>query len=166
MRQVAVALLLFLPTVCACMEYSAGRRDDGVWVVPDDYRVDPNLHQKYRAIRDFQPPDLLPNPNNDAHLKMPLITTDYVWEVRHSVGGKLWIFSPEYRDRECRLQGCYGTFVYEISIFPDGRVEPGWRQIENPKYVLMRADRAIPLSDPRNRLSWGDAPLFEPIVKK
>ena len=165
MRRVAMLLLLFFPTISACVEYPAIGKDGRVWVIPDDYRVDPNLYPKYRAIQDFQPPDLLPNPHNDPHLKMPVITTDYVWEVRHNVRGKLWIFSKQYREQECRLERCYGSFVYEISISPDGRAEPGWRQIENPKYVVMRGDRAIPLSDARYDLSWGDEPLFK-IIKE
>ncbi len=160
-----MAVLLSLSAICACVEYPSTGKDGVIWIVPDDYQVNPNLYLKYRAIRDFQPPDLLPNPNNSPHLKMPRITTDYVWQVQHKVGDRLWVFSKEYRDRQCRELRCYGTFVYEISLSSDGRVEPGWRQIENPKYVGLRGDRAIPLNAP-HYLDWGNGPLFEPIKEQ
>jgi hypothetical protein len=163
MKRLVAALLLFLPTICACVEYPVTGKDGRVWIVPDDYRVDPNLYPKYRAIRDFQPPDLFLNPHNESHLKMPYITTDYVWEVRHRVGEKLWIFSEAYYARKCQIRRCLGTHVFEISISQDGRPESGWRKIENPKYVGMRGNRAIPVNTDSSDLPWGDQPLFEPI---
>ena len=164
MKWFAVALLLSMPTICSCVEYPVTGKDGKVWIVPDDYQVDPNLYPKYRAIRDFQPPDLLPNPQNMPHLQRPRITTEYVWEVRHRLGDRLWIYSKEYDNRSCEERRCYGASVFEISISIGGHVEAGWRQIENPKHIVLRGDRAIPLNpDPRYDLDWGSEPLFEPI---
>ncbi len=156
MRWVAMAVMLSLPVICSCGEYPSNGKDGAVWIVPDDYRVDPNLYPKYRAIRDFQPPDLLPNPNKEPYLKMPKITTDYAWEVRHKVDDQLWLYSEEYARR------AKGNI--EIAITIDGRVLPGWRGISDPNRVLLRGDRAIPLSPGyRHDLDWGNEPLFEPI---
>lgn len=161
-RWFAAALVIMLPTICSCVEYPAMGKDGRVWIVPDDYRVDPNFYPKYRAVRDFQPPDLFFNPHNESHLKMPRITNDYVWEVRHRVGDKLWIFSEKYHERKCQIQRCYGSHVFEISISKNGQVEPGWKKIENQKYVRMRGDRAIPQFPDSHDLDWGGGALFEP----
>lgn len=154
MRRAAAALLLLLPSICACVEYPATGKDGKVWVVPDDYLVDPSFYPKYRAIRDFQPPDLMPNPYNEPHLRKPRIKASYVWEVRHRVNNQLWIYSEEYSKS--------GGSNAEIAITPEGLVLPGWRGISNPKRVVMRGDRAIPLDAP-HYLNWGNEPLFEPI---
>jgi len=99
---------------------------------------------------------------------MPIISTDYVWEVRHRVGERLWVYSEKYEavyDKQtCETKHCYGRSVIEISIFEDGRVEAGWRGVKNPKYVFLKGDRAIPLNpDSRYDLPWGNDPLFEII---
>lgn len=166
MRWLVAALLVTLPAICSCVEYPATGKDGRVWLVPDDYRVDSNLHPKYRAIRDFQPPDLFLNPHNESHLKMPRIAIDYVWEVRHRVGDKLWIFSEKYHERTCQVQRCYGSHMFEISISQNGQVEPGWKKIENPKYVGMRGNRAIPQFPDARDIDWGSESLFEPIENK
>lgn len=154
MRWIGVAALCALPALCSCGEYPLIGKDGAVWDDPVSYRVDPGMYSKYRAIRDFQPPDLLPNPHNDPHLRMPRISTDYVWEVRHRVGDHLWIYSDEYARR--------GAGNLEIAISADGHVLPGWKGIANPKVVILRGDRAIRLTpDPRYDLSWGDQPLFK-----
>lgn len=159
-----VILSLLLPLIVGCYgagDYVQARNPTVRYIDPKDYRVDPNLYPKYRAIKDFQPPDVAPNPYNEPHLKMPRITKDYVWEVRHRVGDKIWIFSKRYEEQRCLIEHCYGTSVYEISISNDGRVEAGWRGIKNPNHVLLKGDRIIPLGpDPRYDLEWGNEPLF------
>lgn len=177
-----VSLSMLLPLIVSCYghsHYLQARNPSMSYGDPEDYRVDPSLYPKYRAVRDFQPPDMAVNPEKDPRLKMPRITMDCVWEVRHRVGHRLWIFCRDYEaeldKRACSytrgfLRGstssCYERSVTEISIFEDGRVEGGWRGIKNPKHVFLKGDRAIPLNpDPRYDLSWGNAPLFEPIKK-
>jgi hypothetical protein len=154
MRRVAIALLLFAPIICSCVEYPVIGKDGRTWIVPDDYRVDPDLYPKYRAIRDFQPPSLLPNPHDEPYLRKPRITRNDIWEVRHRVNDELWIYSESYNNR--------GGGDAEIAIRSDGRALPGWRGIADPKHILLRGDRAIPLKAP-HYLEWGNVPLFETI---
>ncbi|MBZ0068271.1 MAG: hypothetical protein K8F26_05580 [Thiobacillus sp.] len=179
MRWFALSMLLpFLAIGCyGHSDYLQARNTSVKYGDPEDYRVDPRLYPKYRAVSDFQPPDWVENSENDPDLKMPKITVDCVWEVRYRVGERLWIFCEDYEakldERACNytrgfLRGstasCVERSVTGISIFEDGRVEAGWRGIKNPKHVFLKGDRAIPLSpDPRYDLSWGNAPLFEAI---
>lgn len=163
MRKMVLPLILSLAAACSYTDYPAIGKDGTVWIVPDDYLVNPDQYPKYRAIRDFQPPDLFSNPRDEPHLKMPLITKDYVWEVRHRVGDNFWIFSEKYYQEKCRRQRCYGSHIFEVPIYQDGRVEPGWRKIENPRYVGLRGNRAIPKFPDASDLDWGRERLFEPL---
>lgn len=157
MRRIAIAIFLSLPAICSCVEYQATGKDDRSWVVPDDFRVDPALYPKYRAIQDFQPPNLL---LNAPYLKMPAISTDDIWIVRHKVGNYLWIYSEQYEARVCGGKRCNRVGQNEISIYPNGRV-CCWIQIKDPKYTVLRGDRAVRVeADPRYDPDWGDGPLF------
>ena len=158
MRGGVIAAMCAFPMLCSCVAYPLTGKDGAVWDDPVSYRVNPDMYPKYRAIRDFQPPDILPNPHNESRLRMPRISADYVWEVRHRVGDQLWIYSNEY----ARTRGGPGHGHLEIAIYPDGHVLPGWKGIANPKAVILKGDRAIRLTpDPRYDLSWGDQPLFK-----
>ena len=48
------------------------------YIDPENYRVDAENYSKYRAIYDFQPPDLTVNPYNEPRFKMPVISRAYV----------------------------------------------------------------------------------------
>jgi hypothetical protein len=140
--------LVFFSCTSAGTQYVG--KDGLTYFDPKDYQVDPGMYPKYRAVHDFQPPSLLPNPYNEPHLRMPHVTTTDVWVVRHRIGNVFLIYSEEYAKR--------GGDNMEIAIFVDGRVLPGWKGIRK---VLLKRDRVIRLTpDPHYDLSWGDQPLF------
>lgn len=153
---IVVQLFIHLAGCYGIGDYEQARNPTYKFIDPTDYRVDPILYPKYRAIRDIQPPDLLPNPNNEPHLKMPRISASDIWEVRHRVDDQLWLYSEEY------LRRAKGGNL-EIAILADGRVLPGWRGIANPKRVLLRGDRIISITPSQYDLEWGNERLFEPI---
>lgn len=97
------------------------------YIDPEDYRVDPGAYPQYRAIRDFQPPDLTINPHNEPRFKMPLITRGYIWEVRYRVEDELWLYSREYHEVTCRIKKCprsllggLGSSLTLVSILTNG----------------------------------------------
>ena len=152
-RLFVLAQLLIQLTGCYGIgDYNQARNRTHRFIDPTDYRVDSNLYPKYRTTKDFSPPDLLPNPHNEPHLRMPRISTNYVWEVRHRVDDQFWLYSEEY--------GRLGGGNVEIAITADGRVLPGWRGIKN---VLLKGDRIISITPDRYDLDWGNERLFEPI---
>lgn len=171
------ALLLAVPLL-GCYgvgDYRQAENPSVKYIDPEDHRVDIGAYSKYHAIRDFQPPDLFSNPHDEPHLKMPRITRDYVWEVRYRVGDELWLYSKEYHEITCRIKKCprsllggLGSSLTLISILANnGQVMPGWRRVRDPKQVMLRGDRIVPLQhDPRLDLDWGSEPLFEPIHNK
>lgn len=152
-RLFVLAQLLVLLTGCYGIgDYNQARNPTHRFIDPTDYRVDSSLYPKYRATKDFSPPDLLPNPHNEPHLRMPRISTDYVWQVRHRVDDQFWLYSEEYARR--------GGSNLEIAITADGRVLHGWRGIAN---ALLKGDRIISITPDRYDLEWGNERLFEAI---
>lgn len=176
MSWLILALLFAVPILgCYGMGDYRGAEDPSVkYIDPEDYRVEPRTYSKYRAIRDFQPPDLAANLDNEPRFKMPPISSAYIWEVKYRVGDELWLYSKEYHEVTCQIKKCYrsilgglGSSLTLISILANnGKVLPGWRSVRDSKQVMLRGDRVVPLKrDPRFDLDWGNEPLFEPIPK-
>lgn len=173
MRRLILGMLpaIFVLGCYGVGDYRQAENPSVKYIDPEEYRVDSKLYPKYRAIRDFQPPDLAPNPYNEARLRMPRITPAYEWEVRYTVGSELWLYSRKYHEAICQIKECYGSLLSKlgssltlVSILSDGRVQDGWRGVSESKQVMLKGDRLIPLNpDPRFALDWGNEPLFEPI---
>lgn len=170
-----ISALLLTVSILGCYglgDYRQSENASSKYIDPEDYKVEAAAYPRYHAIRDFQPPDLTANPHNEQRFRMPPILQSYVWEVRYRVGDELWLYSREYHEITCRIKKCHqsllgglGSSLTLVSIVADnGRVLPGWRGVRDPKQVMLRGDRIIPLEfDPRFDLDWGKEPLFEPI---